>query len=80
MIYMIYMIYKAKSITMLEKLLVSNFEWIKDSYQFNEDFNEEIDEGSFLEIDVQHLKKIHELHNDLLFLLERIKIKKLKSL
>ena len=77
---MIYMIYKAKSITMLEKLLVSNFEWIKDSYQFNEDFNEEIDEGYFLEIDVQHLEKIHELHNDLLFLLERIKIKKLKSL
>ena len=64
---------------MLEKLPVSNFEWIKDSYQFNEDFNE-IDEGYFLEIDVQHLEKIHELHNDLLFFLERIKMKKLKSL
>ena len=39
--------------------------------QFNEDFiknyNEESDEGYFLEVDVQYPEKLHELHNDLPF-------------
>ena len=51
---------------MYQKLPVNNFEWIKDTYQFNEDFiknyNEESHEGYFLEIE-----KLHELHNDLPF-------------
>ena len=55
--------------TMLQKLPVNNFEWIKDNSQFIEDFmknyNEESDEGYFLEIDVQCLEKLHELQNDL---------------
>ena len=46
---------------MLQKLPVSNFEWIKDTCQFKEDFityyNEESDEGYFLEVDVQYLEK-----------------------
>ena len=33
----------------------------------------------FLEINVQYLKKSHELHNDLPFLPERIKIEKVKK-
>ena len=41
---------------MFKKLPVENFEWIKDTSQFNEDFiksyNEENDEGYFLEVDV----------------------------
>ena len=69
---------------MLQKLPVNNFEWIKDTSQFNEDFiknyNEESDEGYSLEVDVQHLEKLHELHNDLLLLLERMKIKKVEKL
>ena len=69
---------------MLQKLPVNNFEWIKDTSQFNEDFiknyNEESDEGYFLEVDVQYLKRIHELHNDLPFLLERIKIENIEKL
>ena len=69
---------------MSQKLLVNNFEWIKDTSQFNEDFiknyNEESDEGYFLEVDVQYLEKVHELHNDLPFLLERMKIEKAKKL
>ena len=69
---------------MLQKLPVNNFEWIKDTSQFNENFiknyNEESDEGYFLEFDVQYLEKLHELPNDLPFLPERMKIEKLKKL
>ena len=43
-------------------------------------YNEESDEGYFLEVDVQNLEKLHELHNDLPFLSKRIKFKKSKSL
>ena len=67
-----------------QKLPVNNFEWIKDTSQFNEDFiknyNEESDEGYFLEVDVQHPKKLQQLHNDLPFLPERMKIEKVKTL
>ena len=42
--------------TMLQKLPGNSFEWIQDTSQFNEDFitsyNEENDEGCFLEVDV----------------------------
>ena len=69
---------------MSQKLPVNNFEWIKETSQFNEDFiknyNEESDEGYFLEVDVQYLEKLHELHNDLPFLPERMKIEKVEKL
>ena len=46
---------------MSQKLPVNNFEWIEDTSQFNEDFiknyNEESDEGDFLEVDVQYPDK-----------------------
>ena len=67
---------------MSQKLPVNNFEWIKDTSQFNEDFiknyNEEIDEGYFVEVDVQYLEKLHELHNafyNFTILTERMKIR-----
>ena len=69
---------------MSQKLPVNNFEWIKDTSKFNEDFiknyNEESDEGYFLEVDIQYLEKLHELQNDLLFLPERMKIEKIEKL
>ena len=41
----------------ISKAPISNFEWIEETSQFNEDFiknyNEESDEGYFLEFDVQ---------------------------
>ena len=53
---------------MSQKLPVNNFEWIKDTSQFNEDFirnyNEESDKEYFLKFNVQYIKKLHELHND----------------
>ena len=49
----------------------------------NEDFiktyDEESNEGYFLEVDVQYPEKLHNLHNDLLFLPENIKIEKFSS-
>ena len=69
---------------MSQKLPVSNFEWIKDTARFNEDFvknyDEESDEGYFLEVDVGYLENLHELHNDLPFLPERMKIGKVEKL
>ena len=41
---------------------------------FIKNYNEEIDERCFARVDVQCFEKLHELHNDLLFLPERIKI------
>ena len=69
---------------MLPKLPINNFEWIKDTSQFNESFiknyNEENHEGYFLEVDVQYLEKLYEVHTDILFLPERMKIKKIEKL
>ena len=36
----------------------------------------ESDEGYFIEVDVQYLEKLHQLHNNLPFLPERMKIEK----
>ena len=47
----------------LQKLPVNNFEWVKDTSQFNEDFiknyNKESDRGYFLEVEVQYTEKLH---------------------
>ena len=43
-------------------------------------YNEGSDEGYSLEIDVQYLEKLHELHNDLPFLPEGMKIEKVERL
>ena len=71
-------------ISMLQKLPVNNFEWIEHTSQFNANFmknyNEESDEGNFLEVDILYPEKLHELHNDLPFLSERMKIEKVEKL
>ena len=70
--------------TTSQKLPVNNFEWIKDTSQFNKDFikkyNEESDDGYFLGVDVQYPERLHEFHVDLLFLTERMKIEKNEKL
>ena len=56
---------------MSQKLPINNFEWIKYTSQFNEDFiknyDEVRDEGYVLEIDVQYLDKLYDFHNYLPF-------------
>ena len=68
---------------MSQKPPVNNFKWIKDTSQFDEDFikncNEESDVGFSLEVDVQNFEKLHELHNDLPFLPEMMKIEKVEK-
>ena len=68
---------------MLQKLPVSHYEWIKDISQFNEDFiknyNEDSDDGYFLEVDIQYFENLHDLHNNLPFLPKRKKLKSRKA-
>ena len=68
----------------LQELAINNFKKIKDTSQFNEDFiksdKEESDAGYFLEADVQYPEKSLELHNDLPFLPERMKIENVEKL
>ena len=61
---------------------VKNFEWIEATAQFNEGFTKKYNEESdhFLEADVQYPEKLHELHNELPFLPEKMKLEKSKSL
>ena len=69
---------------MLQKVSVDCFRWVEDLPEFDEDFikryNEKTNEGCFLEFHIQHPKELHELHNDLPFLPERIKIEKVKDI
>ena len=69
---------------MSQKLPVNNFEWIKDNSQFNEEFiknyNEESYKGYFIKADVQYDENLHNLHNDLSFSPERMKIEKVEKL
>ena len=69
---------------MSQKLPVNNFEWIKDTSQFNKNFiknyNEESNEGYFFEFVIQYPEKLHELHNDLPILPARMKIRKVEKL
>ena len=69
---------------MTQKLPVNNFEWIKDTSQFNENFiknyNKESDKGYFLDVDVQYTEKSNKFKNDLPFVPKRIKIEKVEKL
>ena len=69
---------------MSQKLSVNNFRWTEDTSQLNEGFiknyNEESDEAYILAVDVQHLEKLQDLHNNLPFLPERMEIEKVEKL
>ena len=62
---------------------MNNFEWIEDTSKFNEDltksYNEQSDEGYFHKVDINYLEKLHELHNDLPFLPQRMETEKLEE-
>ena len=68
---------------MSQELPVNNFILVKDIYKFDESFtksyNEESDKGYFLEVDIQYSEKLTDLHNNLAFLPERMKIEKVEK-
>ena len=63
---------------MCKKLPVSDFKWVDDlsifTEEFIENYDEEIDIGYYLVVDVEYPRNLHKLHNDLPFLPERMKI------
>ena len=68
---------------MSKKLPVNGFKWI-DNNEINEKFiknyNENDNKGYILEVDIKYPKRLHELHSDLPFLSERMKIDKCNKL
>ena len=64
---------------MSEKLPVNGFKWIEKSRlsRFNEifikNYNQNSDEGYFLEVDIDYPKELFNLHKNLLFYLKEIK-------
>ena len=66
--------------TMSQKLPVNGFKWVEDTSEINEEFiknyDENNDKGYILEVDVKYRKKLHDLHSELPFLPERMKIDK----
>ena len=69
---------------MPQKFPVHGFKWIEQESHFSSDFmenyNEDSDEGHFLEVDVLYLEKLHDLQNDLPFLHEKIEIEKVENI
>ena len=52
---------------------------LMENFIFCAVYNEESEEGYFLEADVQYAENLHNLHNDLPFLPERKKIEKVEK-
>ena len=69
---------------MSQKLPVNGSKWVEDIFEFNEDFikryNDESNEGYFLEVDLQYPENLLNLHSGLPFLPERMKIKQVEKL
>ena len=63
---------------------VRNFKWITNVSKIDKDFTKNYDEdsskGYILEVEVEYPRKLHNLHSDLPFLPERIKINKCNKL
>ena len=70
---------------MSEKLPINEFKWVNDISAINEKFvksydKKSSDKGYILEVDVDYPSKLHRLHSDMPFLLERMKIDKTQKL
>ena len=69
---------------MTQKLPLNDFKWINNVSKINEKFiknyDEDSDKGYIFEVDVNYPKRLHDLHSDLPFLPERMKIDKCKKL
>ena len=69
---------------MSQKLPVNSFKWVKNTSkidgEFIKNYDKDSDKGYILEVDVTCPRKLHDLHSDLPFLPQRMKIGKCKKL
>ena len=69
---------------MIQPLPVDGFKFVKNVSKIDESFIKNYDEdrhkGYVLEVDVDYPKNLHDLHSDLTFLPERMKIDKCRKL
>ena len=69
---------------MSEPLPVNGFDWMENLSKIDEDFiknyDKDSDKGYILDVDVEYPKHLHDLHSDLPFLPERMKIDKYNKL
>ena len=69
---------------MSQKLPINGFKWVEDLSEFNESFiknyYENSDIGYFLEVDIDYLKSLFNIHKVLPFLPERKKVEKVEKL
>ena len=70
--------------TISQKLPVNGFKWNKNTSKFNKNvirnYDENSNKGHIFEVDIEYPKNLHNLHNDLPFLSERMKINKCNKL
>ena len=68
---------------MFQRFPVNNFEWIEDTSKFNENFikkyNEESDQGYFLEVNVEYTENVNDFLNDWPLLPGKVKIEKVEK-
>ena len=66
--------------SMIKKLPVGGFKWVKNVSRIDEEFIKNYDEngdiGHFLKVDLEYPKTLHDLHSDLPFLPEKMRINK----
>ena len=66
------------------KLPINGFKWVNDISRINKKFiksyDKNSDKGYTLEVDVDYVSKLHKLHSDMPFLLEKMKIDKTQKL
>ena len=69
---------------MIKKLPVGGFKWITNVSRIDEEFIKKYDENSdigyFFKVDLEYPKELHDLHSDLPFLSEKVKINKHEKL
>ena len=60
--------------------ITCRFKWKENMFKFNEyflkNYDEDSDKGYILEVDIKYPKNLRDLHSDLPFLHERVKINK----
>ena len=69
---------------MSQQFPVNDLKWVEDISEFDESFvkcyNEERDEGYFIEVGVDYLENLNYIHYDLPFLPKRMKVEKVEKI